>query len=106
MVSLLFYYLVLPFLAAWAVLRFIKKYGRNEVPEDIARLYAEQPLEKKWFRVLRRDNQEARLLGDFETHDEAVELAYRRRQEAQVARETAAFFVLNDKGEALEEVDS
>lgn len=106
MLSLLFYYLLLPFLAAWLVLKFIRKYGASPIPEDVARLYAQAPPGKGWFRVIRRDHGGPRLLGDFEKHDEAVEQAYKERELAQAAGEMAAFQVLNDKGEALEEVDS
>lgn len=106
MISLLFYYLVLPFLAAFVVLAFIRKYGRNEVPEDIARLCAEKPIERKCFRAARRDHKGLRFLGDFETQGEAVEAAYRGKEQAQAAGEKAEFLVLNDKGETLEEVDA
>ena len=106
MIPLLFYYLALPFIASALVLKFIRKYGDNEIPEDIRRLYAERPIEPKWFRVLRGDLKGKRVLGDFETKGEAVDRAYKGREEARAAGEKAAFLVLNDKGEALEEVDS
>ena len=106
MFLLILYYLILPFLLAGLVLKFIRKYGRNEIPEDILRIYSQNPLEKKWFRVLRRDHKGLRLLGDRETHDEAVELAYKRKEEDLAAGEHADFLVLNSKGEILEEVDS
>lgn len=106
MLVLLFYYLVLPFLAAWLVLLFIRKYGRQDLPEDMRLLYQRQPLEKGGFRVLRRDHKGLRVLGDFETHGEAVERAYKGREEAQAAAERAAFMVANDRGETLDEVDS
>ena len=106
MISLVFYYLVLPFLAAGAVLAFIRRYGRNELPEDVLRLFAERPIEPKWFRAARRDHKGLRFLGDYETQGEAVEAAYRGKEAAQAAGEKAAFLVLNDKGETLEEVDT
>jgi hypothetical protein len=99
------YYLVLPFLAAWLVLRFLKKYAPHDIPEDIARLCAEKPIEKKFFRAVRRDHKGLRHLGDFETQPEAVECVYRAKEGAGKA-EKAAFLVLNDKGEVLEEVDA
>lgn len=106
MLALLFYYIALPFLAAWLVMKFIRKYGASPIPEEVARLYAEAPLEKGWYRVIQRGPAGQRLLGDFEKHDAAVEKAYKERELAQVTGEKAAFLVLNDKGEALEEVDS
>lgn len=106
MVSLLLYYIIVPMLAAALVVRFVRKYGRNEIPEAVRRLYAERPLQPKWFRVLREDHHGTRLLGDFETRGDAVDCAYQGKEAAQATGEKAAFFVLNDKGEALEEVDS
>lgn len=106
MITLIFYYLILPFIGAAFVLKFIRKYGKNEIPEDIRRLCAQKPIEKKWFRTVRRDHKGLRFLGDFETHGEAVDCAYAGRKEAAAAVETAAFLVLNSKGEILEEVDS
>jgi hypothetical protein len=106
MAMLIVYYLVLPFCAAALVLRFIKKYGRLELAPDIKRQLAESPIEKKFFRAVRRDSKELRLLGDFETHVDAVDCAYMGRKEARARNEKAAFLVLNDKGETLEQVDS
>jgi hypothetical protein len=104
--TLIFYYLILPFLGAAFVLKFIRKYGKHEIPEDIRRLCAQKPIERKWFRTVCRDHKGLRFLGDFETHGEAVDCAYARRKDAAAATETAAFLVLNSKGEILEEVDS
>ena len=104
--SLVFYYLVLPFIASALLIRWLKKHAPSTVPEDVRRLCAERPVEKKWFRSVRRDSGSLRALGDFETRGEAVEAAYRGRQDAQAAGEQAQFVVLDDKGEALEQVDS
>ncbi len=106
MIGLLVYYIALPFLASWLVLRFLRKYGRREPPEEILALYDTHPLEPKWFRVLRRDRRGIRLLGDFETQSEAVDRAYKGKEEALAAGDHAAFLVLNEAGETLEEVDS
>ena len=106
MVTLLIYYLVLPFLGAALVLKFIKKYGKHEIASDVRLLCAEKPIEKKFFRAVRRDHKGLRLLGDFETHVEAVDAAYLGRKEAAAAGDAAAFLVLNDKAETLEAVDS
>lgn len=107
MIQIIFYYLVVPFFGASLVLRFIKKYGKIPVPPEIARLYEEHPIEKKWFRSVQRDAQgRLQMLGDFETHGEAVDRAYLGKEEAQTAKERASFLVLNSKAEVLEQVDS
>lgn len=106
MILPILYWLVLPFLGAALVLRFIKKYGQIPVPPEIARIFEEQPIEKKWFRVLRRDGPKISMLGDFETHVDAVDRAYLGKKQALAAGEKAAFLVLNAKAEVLEEVDS
>ncbi len=106
MAMLILYYLVLPFVGAALVLKFLRKYAKHDLPEDIRRLCAEKPVEKKFFRAVRRDHKELRYLGDFETHGDAVDCAYLGRKQAKAAGEKAAFLVLNDKGETLEQVDS
>jgi len=106
MLLLIFYYLVLPFLVAGLVIKFIRRHGKKEVPENIALLFQEQPIERKWFRVLRQDHKGLRLLGDYETHADAVDSAYQGRQDAKTQSLRATFQVLNDKAEVLEEIDS
>ena len=106
MITLLVYYLVLPFVLASLVLKFLRKYGKTTVAEDIRALCAERPIEKKWFRAVSRGHEGLRHLGDFETHGEAVDAAYAARKQAAAAGSPAAFLVLNPKAETLEEVDS
>ncbi|OGR87815.1 MAG: hypothetical protein A3J74_10995 [Elusimicrobia bacterium RIFCSPHIGHO2_02_FULL_57_9] len=106
MLSLVFYYPVLPFLGAWLVLKFISKYGKTEPPAGIKLIYEQRPIDRKWFRVLRDDQKGKKWLGDFETQGEAVERAYKGKEDAESLGEKAAFLVLNDKGEILEEVDA
>lgn len=106
MIASLFYYIVLPFLAGAYVIRLIKKYAKDELPPDVARLIAERPVEKKWFRAVRRDARGLRMIGDYETRMDAVDAAYQACKDAKAAGQAAAFVVLNDKGEALEQVDS
>jgi hypothetical protein len=105
-ISLLLYYLIIPIVAGAAVVAFIKKYGKHGPPEDVAALLAARPMEPKTFRAVRRDHRGVRILGDFETQPEAVEAAYRGKEEALAEKEHAAFLVLNAKGEILEETDS
>ena len=101
-----FYYLVLPFLLAGLLIRWLKKNAASLISEDVRRLYGEKPIEKKWFRALRRDHKGLRHLGDYEKQPEAVESAYQGRKDAAAAGEKASFLVLNDKAETLEQIDS
>ena len=103
--GLVIYYLVLPFLAAWLVLKFLKRHAAHALPDDIRALLARSPIEKRFFRALRRDHKGLHALGDFEKQAEAVEAIYRGREEAQAKGDKAAFLVANDKGETLEEID-
>ena len=104
--SLIFYYLILPFFAASLVIRWLKKNAPSTIAEDVKRLYAESPVEKKWFRAVRRDHKGLRSLGDYETRLEAVEAAYQGRKDAAASGDQASFVVLDDKGFALEQIDS
>jgi hypothetical protein len=104
--QLVFYYIILPFVASYYLIKWLKKNAAQDIPDDVKRLYAEKPVERKWLRAVRRDTSGLRWLGDFETRQEAVESAYQGRKDALAAREQASFIVLNDKGEALEQVDS
>jgi hypothetical protein len=100
------YYLVLPFILAAVVLWLLKKYSVNAIPEDVKRLWEQRPIEKKWFRAVRRDDAGLTFLSDWEKQPEAVEAAYQGLKEARAAKRKASFQVLNDKGEVLEQVDS
>lgn len=100
------YYIIIPFVIGAYLIKWLKKVSPAVVPEDVQQLYAAKPCEKKWYRSVRRDHKGLRHLGDFETRQEAVEEAYRGLKSAKAAKEAASFVVLNDKGEALEQVDS
>ncbi len=102
----LIYWVVLPIVFGWLVVRWIKSASPLQVPDDVAALYVEKPIERKWFRAARRDGAGLTWLGDFEKQPEAVEAAYRGKEEAQRAGEKAAFQVFNDKAELLEQVDN
>jgi hypothetical protein len=98
--------IVVPTLALVYVPKLAKKYLKTQTPEDVARLYAEHPLEKGWYRAARRDHKGLRLLGDFETQLEAVDRAYLGKEEAQKGGQSASFFVLDDKAQILQQVDA
>lgn len=105
MLFIIFYYFILPFVLAGLVLKFIRKYGEIGPSEDVQLVYQQHPIEPKWFRVLRADHKGKKWLGDFETQGEAVERAYKGKEDALRIAEKTAFLVLNDKAEILEEVD-
>jgi hypothetical protein len=102
----LIYWIVLPMLAAWFVVRWIKKAAPLTPPLDVRDLFDKSPIEPKWFRAARRDARGLAPLGDFEKQMEAVDAAYAGKEKAQAAGEKAAFLVFNDKAELLEQVDS
>ena len=101
-----FYYLVVPFVIAALLIKWLKKNAPSLIPEDIKLLCAERPIQKKWFRALKRDHKGLRVLGDFETHGEAVESAYAGRKEALASKEKASFLALNWQADTLEQIDS
>lgn len=103
----LIYWIVLPLLFAWLVVRWLKKSSPYVPSPEAAALFAERPIEPKWFRAARRD-QDGRLrwLGDFEKQPEAVDAAYAGKEAAAAKGEKASFLVFNAKAELLEQVDS
>lgn len=106
MIPILVYYLVLPFVAAAMIIRFIRRYGASTTPKDVLRLCRESPLEKGTYRVLRRSGAELTSLGDFETHEEAVDSAFLGRHTARSEGLPGSFFVVNPKAEILDRFDS
>lgn len=103
----LIYWVVAPLVAGVMVIRWIKRHAPSTVEPRVAALFQERPIERKWFRAARRDqNGPLRWLGDYEKQPEAVEAAYRGKEEAEGAGERASFLVFNDKAELLEQVDS
>ena len=110
MLALLFYYLVLPILMGAILIQLIKRSGALAAPEHIKRLYEDSPIEAKMFRAVRVDTKDggswATLIGDYESLSDAVDAIYAAKESAKKAEVHAAFLALNDKMEALEEVDS
>ncbi|MBI4061648.1 MAG: hypothetical protein HY403_09475 [Elusimicrobia bacterium] len=103
----LFYWIVLPFFFAWLLVRWLNKRSPRVPSPEVSALYAERPIEPKWFRAARRDHGGLlRWLGDYEKQPEAVDAAYAAKEAAAAAGEKASFLVLNDKAEILEQVDS
>lgn len=106
MIGPVLYYLVIPFVIGAGVVRLLQKHGRSRVDPRVAALYAETPIEKKWFRAIKRDEAGFGSLGDYETHSEAVDAAYRAKEQARASGKKASFYIANDKAEVLEQVDS
>lgn len=103
----LIYWIVLPLFFAWLVVRWLKKSSPYVPSPEVAALFAERPIEPKWFRAARRDGGGLlRWLGDFEKQPEAVDAAYAAKEAAVAAGEKAEFLVFNSKAELLEQVDS
>ena len=103
----LIYWVVMPLFFAWLVVRWLKKNSPHVPPPEVAALYAERPIEPKWFRAARRDRGRLlRWLGDYEKQPEAVDAAYAAKEAAVATGEKASFLVFNDKAELLEQVDS
>ena len=101
------YWIVMPMFIGWLVVRWLKTSSPLAVPPEVSALFAERPIEKKWFRAARRDKGGLlRWLGDYEKQPEAVDAAYAGKESAQAAGEKASFLVFNDKAELLEQVDS
>lgn len=102
----LIYWIVIPLVMAWLVVRWIKKAAPLIPALDVRDLYDREPIEPKYFRAARRDAKGLVSLGDFEKQPEAVEAAYAGKEKAQAAGEKAEFLVFNDKAELLEQIDS
>ena len=108
MIALIFYYLILPFILFSGVLSFLRKFG-SRIPSEIETMYREDPIAAKYFRALRLSGKfgqpEAALtkIGDFEKQQEAVDAAFQARTGSK-KNAAAAFLVLNDKGEVLQDV--
>lgn len=103
----LIYWIVLPVFFGCLVVRWLQKNSPRAIPLEVAALYAERPIEPKWFRAARRDRGGLlRWLGDYEKQPEAVDAAYAAKETAAAAGEKASFVVFNDKAEILEQVDS
>jgi hypothetical protein len=107
MLILIFYYLILPFILFGFVLAFLRKFG-SKLPKEIESFIASDPIESKFYRAAQMNGRfgepgaTLRKLGDFEKQDEAVDAAFNARKTA--GQVHAAYIVLNDKGEILQEV--
>ncbi|MBI4346932.1 MAG: hypothetical protein HY553_08765 [Elusimicrobia bacterium] len=107
MVLLILYYLVLPFLAAALVLRFIRRYGADPSPAEVRQNCASDPVEHKCFRVLEKRPGAGRAMGvakvgDFDSQDKAVDAAYAGRDRR--ADPAVSFLVVDEKGDVLQEI--
>ena len=108
MVTLLLYYAFLPLFAGALVIALIKRFGAKEVAPAVRALLESRPMPPRTFRVARVDESKgpAVLVGDFETLDEAVDAAYKGRQELRSRGGRASFLVIDDSGDTLQEVEA
>ena len=103
----LIYWVVMPLVFAWLVVRWLKKASPLVPLPEVAALFAEKEIEPKWFRAARRGSDGRVLwLGDYEKQPEAVDAAYAGKEAAVTAGEKASFLVFNAQAELLEQVDS
>lgn len=100
-----FYWIVLPFLGAWALVTLIKRAPRP-IPSDVAELVKAAPLPAKSFGAARRDASGLKSLGVFEKLIEASDAAFLARDGALKAGEKAAFLVFDSTGDVLEQIDA
>lgn len=102
----LIYWIVIPMLLGWLVIRWIKKHAPLRPADDVVALFERRPIEKRFFRAARRDGSGLHFIGDYEKQPEAVDAAYLGKEQAAKAGEKASFLVFNDKAELLEQVDA
>jgi hypothetical protein len=102
----LIYWVVVPLIMGWLVVRWIKKAAPLTPALDVRDLFDRAPIEKRWFRAARRDAKGLAALGDFEKQMDAVDAIYAGKEKALAAGEKAEFLVFNDKAELLEQIDS
>jgi hypothetical protein len=102
----LIYWVVLPMLLGWLVIRWINKHAPLRPAGDVAALFERDPGENFVFPAAHPDAKGLVKLGDFEKQPDAVDAAYLGKEQAQKAGEKAEFLVFNHKAELLEQVDS
>lgn len=100
-----FYWVVLPFLGAWALVAFIKRAPRP-IPPDLAELVRSAPLPAKSFGAARRDAAGLAPLGVFEKLIEASDAAFLARDGALKAGAKGTFLVFDASGDVLEQLDA
>ncbi|MBI3548496.1 MAG: hypothetical protein HY078_05530 [Elusimicrobia bacterium] len=110
MLTLVFFYLVLPFIFAGFAIKFLKRHpARCPSPKLLETLSAD-PIEKKHFRAVRvegpleQENAAFSSLGDFEGQIEAVDAIYQARSSDRRAGASRTYLVLNHKGEILQQI--
>lgn len=110
MLSLIFFYIVLPFMAAYLVHKLIKKYGADPTPAELRASCAREPIVKRCYRAVRVDGAfgqpgcKVAKIGDFEKQEEAIDAAF--LESCQSGQPGRRWYVLNDEGEPLQEYKS
>lgn len=105
MIASFLYWLILPFLAAWALVTFIKRSPRPVAP-DVAALLAKEPVPPKGYGAARRDAAGLASLGAFDKLMDASDAAWKASDAAKKAGLSASFLVFDASGVVVEQVDS
>lgn len=105
MIASFLYWLILPFVAAWALVAVIKRSPRPVAP-DVAALLAREPLPAKSYGAARRDAAGLASLGAFEKLMDASDAAWKAQDAAKKAGLKGSFLVFDAAGVVVEQVDS
>lgn len=105
MVASLFYWLVLPFLLAFGLVKIIQRSPRP-VPADIKALLEKDPLPAKGWGAARRDAAGLASLGAFEKLLDASDAAWKAQAAAKAAGKKGSFLVFDAAGVVVEQADA
>lgn len=105
MVSSFLYWLVAPFLLAWALVKFIQRSPRPVAP-DVAAWLAKDPMPPKSYAAARRDAAGLEPLGVFEKLPEASDAAWKASDAAKKAGSKGSFLVFDATGVVVEQIDA
>ena len=105
MVSSFLYWLIAPFILAWALVKFIQRSPRPVAP-DVAALIAKDPMPAKAYAAACRGAAGLTSLGVFEKLIEASDAAWKGQDAAKKSGVKASFLVFDATGVVVEQVDS
>ena len=105
MVSAFLYWLIIPFILAWGLVKVIQRSPRPVAP-DVAALIAKEPVPAKFYAAARRDASGLAPLGVFEKLMEASDAAWKAQDAAKKAGLKGSFLVFDAAGVVVEQVDA
>lgn len=105
MLASFLYWLILPFLLAWGLVRLIKRSPRPVAP-DVAALLAKEPMPPASYAAARRDADGLAPLGVFEKLLDASDAAWRAQDAAKKAGVKGSFLVFDATGVVVEQIDA